>query len=103
MTTKDLHVLAADRLRQSKFPLGQIVITRNALGTVRPDDVLRALNRHAKGDWGELCEEDCHQNELALDHGCRLFSAYHDAAGSKFWIITEADRSATTVLLPQDY
>jgi hypothetical protein len=88
---------------QPKFPLGQIVITANAQRTIRPDDVLRALARHAKGDWGELCEDDREENELSLKEGYRLLSAYHAADGAKFWIITEADRSVTTVLLPDDY
>ncbi|HLJ92765.1 MAG TPA: hypothetical protein VKU02_06165 [Gemmataceae bacterium] len=103
MTTKALHILVADLRRQSKFPLGQIVITRNALETIPPDDVLQAVIRHAKGDWGELCDEDRQENERSLQRGGRIFLAYHAANGTKFWIITEADRSVTTVLLPEDY
>lgn len=88
---------------QSRFPLGQIVITRSALEVISADDVSRALNRHAKGDWGQVCEDDRQENELSLKEGYRLLSAYRAADGTKFWIITEADRSATTVLLPDDY
>jgi hypothetical protein len=97
------HIPTTDRLPAPKFPLGQVVITANALGTLPPGDAPKALARHAAGDWGDLDEEDRHQNELALEHRLRIFSAYRAADGTKFWIITEADRSATTVLLPADY
>ena len=90
-------------IANSKFPLGQIVITRNALDTLNPEDMSKALTRHASGDWGDLCEDDRRENELSLKEGYRLLSAYHAADGTKFWIITEADRSVTTVLLPEDY
>jgi hypothetical protein len=103
MTTKALHILVTDLRRQRKFPLGRIVITRNALQAINPDDVLRAMVRHASGDWGDLCDDDRQENALSLKEGYRLFSAYHDTAGTKFWIITEADRSVTTILLPDDY
>ena len=85
------------------FPLGRILITPHALAVLRRSDVLGGLARHVAGDWGELGEEDKRVNDDALAHGGRLLSAYCDGAGTKFWIITEADRSATTVLLPQDY
>ncbi len=87
----------------SKFPLGQTVMTANALEHLSQDDVLGALTRHAAGDWGDVCEEDRQENELSLREGFRLFSVYQSAAGEKFWVITEADRSATTVLLPEEY
>jgi hypothetical protein len=87
----------------AKFPLGQTVITPNALEQVTKDEVLRALKRHAAGDWGDVCPEDAEENELSLREGFRLLSVYKSAAGVKFWIITEADRSATTVLMPEDY
>jgi hypothetical protein len=89
-------------LLPSKFPLGQVVITANAQSTIHPDDVLRALTRHANGDWGDLDPNDASLNELALKAGDRLLSAYGNGE-RKFWIITEADRSVTTVLLPSDY
>jgi hypothetical protein len=90
-------------LRQ--FPLGQIVITPNALDTLPAADVLQALSRHSSADWGDVDEEDRQENELSLVEGFRLFSVYHthETPPQKFWIITEADRSATTVLLPEDY
>jgi len=87
----------------TKFPLGQTVITPNALEQLTQDDVLGALKRHAAGDWGDVCPEDGQENELSLREGYRILSAYKSSAGVKFWIITEADRSATTVLMPEDY
>jgi hypothetical protein len=89
--------------KQAKFPLGQIVATKNALSKLTPDDMLLALGRHVCGDWGEVCEEDGKENELSLEQGFRLLSVYKAANGIKFWVITEADRSVTTVLLPEDY
>ena len=85
------------------FPLGQSAITVNALGRLHPADVCAALQRHARGDWGDLSEEDRAVNELSLQEGSRLLSAYQDRKGTKFWIITDADRSSTVVLLPEDH
>ena len=87
----------------AKFPLGRTVATANAVASVPADEMIAALFRHATGDWGDICEEDRGQNELALKEGFRLFSVYCTKAGVKFWIITEHDRSVTTVLLPLDY
>jgi hypothetical protein len=87
----------------SKFPLGQIVITRNAKDRLHPADVPLALGRHASGDWGILDEDDRRANEISLAQNLRLLSVYHDRNRVKFWIITEANRSATTILLPEDY
>lgn len=86
-----------------KFTLGQMVITRAANDKLDPHEVVTALLRHAGGDWGELDEHDRRENELSLAEGFRLLSAYTAPDGTKFWIITEADRSVTTVLLPEDY
>jgi len=86
-----------------KFLLGQTVITRGANDELDQSDVLMALQRHTSGDWGDLGDEDKQANEDALKTGARLFSAYHSSKGTKFWIITEADRSATTILLPSEY
>ncbi|MFN0007204.1 MAG: plasmid related protein [Planctomycetota bacterium] len=63
----------------------------------------QALRKHARADWGELCDEDLYANDMALLDGSRLLSSYSTKGGIKFWIITEADRSATTVLLPEEY
>jgi hypothetical protein len=84
------------------FPLGQLVITANASLRLATEEVMTALRRHASGDWGDLPPEDTLANADALKQGGRLFSAYGQAA-SRFWVITEADRSVTTVLLPEDY
>lgn len=86
-----------------KFALGQTVITANANRVLPELDVLLALGRHQAGDWGELCEEDRKANEDALQTGERLVSVYKSVRGQKFYVITEWDRSITTVLLPEDY
>lgn len=86
-----------------KFPIGQVVITRNALDTLDAEDVHRSLARHHLGDWGDVDEQDRQENEISLRDGFRLLSVYRDRNGIKFWIITEADRSATAVILPEDY
>lgn len=87
----------------AKFRLGHLVATPNSLLHLTQEDILRAIRRHQSGDWGDLCAEDQVENERALRDGTRLLSVYHSANGVKFWIITEADRSATTILLPEDY
>ena len=87
----------------AKFIVGQLVATPNALANIPNDEIMSALSRHVCGDWGTLDPEDTASNERALVHGGRLFSQYHAMDGTKFWIITECDRSATTVLLPEDY
>jgi len=92
----------------SKFKLGKLVMTRGVNDRVAEDTqfskfVLGSLNRHARGDWGDMCKEDKDENELALKQGnLRVFSAY-ERNGFKIWIITEADRSATTILFPEEY
>ena len=87
----------------ARFPLGHTVITPNARDSLNPEDVQTALRRHAAGDWGDVDEHDRAENELSLTKQLQLFSVYHDRNKVKFWIITEADRSATTILLPEDY
>ena len=86
----------------AKFDLGRVVMTRNAAAVLPAGAVQAALARHAAGDWGEVDPEDAAENERSLCEGFRLLSVYR-AGDVKFWIITEADRSATTVLLPEDY
>ncbi len=85
------------------FRLGKILATPNALSKLSQDDILRGIQRHQSGDWGDVDADDREANNRALREGTRLLSVYHTASGLKFWIITEADRSATTVLLPEDY
>jgi hypothetical protein len=87
----------------AKFSLGALHATPNALAKITHDDIMTALGRHAAGDWGELGEEDRQANERALVEDTRLVSRYRAANGTKFYIITEWDRSLTTVLLPEDY
>jgi hypothetical protein len=84
------------------FPLGQFVITTNAAHRLTTRDITDGLRRHASGDWGDLCPEDAALNDSSLLTGDRLLSAY-GTGDARFWIITEADRSVTTVLLPEDY
>jgi len=87
-----------------RFTLGRTVATPGALAALEQAGVSPAtlLARHHGGDWGDLCPEDAAANDQALEEGSRLFSSYKVGDG-KVWVITEADRSATTVLLPQDY
>ena len=85
------------------FELGDLVITANAARELLHIEVLITLARHQAGDWGELCEEDRAENERALEHGNRIFSVYCVRQSVKFYIITECNREATTVLLPEDY
>lgn len=101
MTTRDTRA-SPDRGRHP-VPLGRTVITPAALATLNPDDVVASLARHARGDWGDISPEDRKENEYSVLRRLRLLSAYSDRNGTRFWVITEADRSATTVLLPDDY
>ena len=86
-----------------KIELGQILITPGAHDDLDLKDVASSLVRHASGDWGDMCEEDWAYNDEALENGGRIMSAYHDRNDIKFWIITEWDRSATTIMLPSEY
>ena len=83
--------------------LGRVVITPNALGQLTPADIQLGLQRHQSGDWGDLGEEDWKENDNALRTGLRVLSSYRSSSGGTFWIITERDRSATTLLMPDDY
>lgn len=87
----------------SRFSLGQIVATPNALSQLSQPDIVAALRRHQQGDWGDVDAHDRQANDQALTNGERLLSVYTTPDGARFWIITEADRSATTILLPEDY
>ena len=89
----------------TKFSPGQIVATPAALEAFRASgqSPLDFLQRHLTGDWGELDENDVRENELSVEQQWRILSAYTLSTGVKFWIITEADRSVTTFLLPGEY
>lgn len=99
-----LGIAGAER----KFPLGQIVMTRGVNDLVAENTefakfAMESLRRHASGDWGDLGPEDKKENELSLRRGFRLLSAYEKYPLPKIWIITEADRSVTTILFPSEY
>ena len=83
--------------------MGRLVITRGASAELNSDDVLNALGRHLGGDWGNVCHEDRRLNYEAVENGSRLLSSYEAHNGTTFWIITEHDRSVTTILLPEEY
>ena len=107
MHVRSPHVAETARvyhLHPPRFALGRVVATPGALETVRDHgvNVVALLRRHASGDWGRVSPEDAHLNDLAVRHGARVLSAY-DVPGGRLWVITEADRSATTVLLPSEY
>jgi hypothetical protein len=92
-------------MRPAKFPLGKVVATPGAIDALATADTSAQpyLERHQSGDWGDLCPEDRKVNADALRCGARLLSSYELPLGEKIWIITEADRSHTTILLPMEY
>jgi invasion protein IalB len=87
------------------FPLGQLVATKGALAALQDagQGAHEFLNRHMAGDWGDLCDDDRQQNECSLNRQLRILSSYMTRLGVKLWVITEADRSVTTILLPDEY
>lgn len=87
----------------ARFDLGRIVTTPGARDLLTEDDMLTALVRHMAADWGELCGQDRQLNDFALKDGGRLVSRYTSRSGTAFYVITEADRSVTTFLLPEEY
>jgi hypothetical protein len=92
-------------IAKPKFRLGKLVATPGALAALNEagQTPMHFVARHLRGDWGECCSEDSQANEDALRNGERLLSVYKTAKGVKIWIITEADRSSTCVLLPEEY
>jgi len=98
------------RLSGKRFEFGRLVITRGINDRMADDAnfagfVVRSLHRHGKGDWGDMDALDKAENELSVDKYLRLFSAYDRPCppSDRIWIITEADRSTTTVLFPDEY
>lgn len=89
----------------SLLSLGQVLATPGALALLQSLQLtpLRFVLRHMAGDWGDVCEEDRHANAEALLHGARVMSVYVLGPTQRLWIITEADRSSTTLLLPEEY
>ena len=92
-------------LESPRFPLGNVVATPGALSALATagHSPQEFLDRHASGDWGELSEEDRRENEFSIAEGLRILSAYRLQDETKIWIITEADRSSTCILLPEEY
>lgn len=88
---------------QVNVPLGQLVITPGALEVISQEEIMTALSRHRRGDWGIVKAEDWKENDLSLREGFRILSAYETRGGTKFWVITEADRSSTCLLIPHEY
>ena len=89
-----------------KFLPGRLLMTPGALHAFQNAQEPKPwsyFQRHLQGDWGEICEEDKKENELSVEQGFRILSAYTLTTGVRFWVITEADRSATTFLLPEEY
>jgi len=100
-----IEILYRELEKPGKFPLGRILMTTGASEAlltaqhVPPEFLLR----HQHGDWGDLCAEDSRENERSLRVGSRLLSSYRTRTEDKLWVITEWDRSATTLLLPAEY
>lgn len=95
-----------DRRKRIRVELGQLAATPAALEALAAANVspIEFIARHQRGDWGEVCEADKDENDLSLREGFRLLSEYTlPETGAKVWIITEADRSVTTLLLPEEY
>ena len=99
------EILTEELMRPGRFELGQIVGTPGALAAMEQADHIppEFLLSHKHGDWGELDEADRRENEHALAHGSRLFSAYSTRRAERLWVITERDRSITTLVLPEEY
>jgi len=93
------------KLRSARFSLGRLVATPGALEALKRTQTVTGhiLYRHSTGDWGDVCEADKRENELSLKEGFRILSAYTLRDGTKIWVITEADRSSTCILLPSEY
>ena len=89
----------------ARLALGHVVATPGALEALQEagQGALEFIRRHVTGDWGDLSAEDKAENELSVREGFRILSAYTLKSGVKIWLISEADRSATTILLPEDY
>jgi len=102
---KAYRQIKEELVTNAKFSLGHVVITPGALQAFHTagDRIVPFLLRHVSGDWGELDEHDRRENQFSLQKGLRLLSAYRLSDGTTIWVITEADRSVTTFLLPEEY
>ncbi|MDP9475134.1 MAG: hypothetical protein M3R38_05485 [Actinomycetota bacterium] len=86
-----------------RLELGVVVATPGAIEVLAPGEALALLRRHQSGDWGRVDAHDRRENELSVKRGFRVLSSYVAASGAKVWVITEADRSSTCILLPEEY
>lgn len=99
-TDDEITTSSGERVR---FLLGETLLTQGALAILAPDEANFALSRHQRGDWGDIPKVDREENELSVREGFRILSVYRSCSGVRFWVITEADRSSTTILLPEEY
>jgi len=98
-----MHTLLILLPDNPRFALGDLFCTPGVQQAIPSQELSVALKRHLSGDWGELGPEDKQANDRSLEVGARLLSSYRSASGKKFWIITEANRSSTTLLFPEEY
>jgi hypothetical protein len=106
MSAANLNTTAKANSKPSpRFPLGSVFMTPGAIDALEEAGQMPVefLGRHQSGDWGELSAEDRKENEFSVTNGFRILSAYRTKASVKIWLITECDRSATTILLPSEY
>ena len=94
--------MSAHTVPIAKFKLGRITVTPNVLTSITQEEILVGIQRHQAADWGEVTSESRMANDHALKVGTRIRSVYRSARGIPFWILTEANRSKSTILLPQD-
>lgn len=85
------------------LPIGELCATKQALRSLASDSIVSALERHTHCDWGDVCDEDWQRNNDAIRNGNRILSVYCDPTVGEFWVLTEADRSYTTMMLPSEY
>ena len=91
--------------QKTLFPIGNVVATPGALKALGESGEMpgKFIKRHQSGDWGDVCADDRQENNLSVEKGFRILSSYQTSNGIKLWVITEADRSVTTLLLPDEY
>jgi hypothetical protein len=98
-----IRIVALLLRRAIRFDVGQLRATPGAIEKIDENDFFNCFVRHMAGDWGDLDEHDWKANDDAVEFDSRIISVYEDRCGIRFWIITEADRSSTTILLPEEY
>jgi hypothetical protein len=100
-----LVLRSCEQLGYERLELGELCITPNAADAIErsKQEPWEFLSRHSVGDWGDVCFDDWQENNASLKTGLRIFSSYETNSGERLWIITEADRSLTTFVLPDDY